>query len=195
MIHDLTLSLAQSLFSLAYQMQMLGFLSALLIVALRFEKFNFMAQLLAAAALIGVAPGLLFWGARQLALRELPPLATDYFFPSDAWYTWAISAVCGFAIVIVWLRWGVQLRDWSWGKLTRRSSIERNLKTDVREIHNFLPGVIGKYDPARYFNARKGIFFGLDERKKAIYLPWEDWRLSHLLLSGRTRVGTSRHNG
>lgn len=189
MNHNFTLSLAQSIFALAYQMQMLGFLSALLIVVFRFEKFNFMAQLLAVAALIGVAPGLFFWGAKQLVLREFPPLATDYSFPSDAWYTWAISAACGFIGILIWLRWGVQWLDICWSKLTRRSLTERNLKTDVREIHKFLPKEIGNYNPARFFNAGKGIFFGLDERKKPIYLIWEEWKLSHYLLSGRTRVG------
>lgn len=189
MIHDLTISLAKSLFALAQRMQMFGFLIALFIVIFRFEKFNFLARLVTIAALVGVAPGLFFWGARKLALMELPPLSADYFFPPDAWYTWAISAACGFAVVIAWLRWGVQFRDLSWGKLTRKSLTERNRKTDVREINKFLPKEVGKYDPAKYFKISRGIFFGLDERKKAIYLSWEEWRLSHLLLSGRTRVG------
>lgn len=189
MFHDLFVSLAQSMFALAQKMQMLGFLSALLIVVFRFEKFNFLARLVTIAALFGVVPGVFFWGARQLALQELPPLSADYFFPPDAWHTWAISVACGFAVVMAWLRWGVQLRDWSWGKLTRRSLTERNRKTDVREIHSFLPKEIGKYNPEKYINISRGIFFGLDERKKPIYLPWAEWRLSHLLLSGRTRVG------
>jgi hypothetical protein len=189
MFHDLTVSLAQQLFALAQQMQMLGFLLAFLIVAFRFEKFGFMARLCVIAALFGVAPGLFFWGARELALREFSPGYVDYFFPLDAWHTWATSAACGFAAVIAWLRWGVQLRDWSWGKLTRRSLTERNRKTDVREIHLFLPKEIGKYNPEKYINISQGIFFGLDERKKAIYLAWEEWRLSHLLLSGKTRIG------
>lgn len=189
MFHDLFISLAQNMFALAQKMQMLGCLSALLIVAFRFEKFNFMARLMIIVALFGVAPGLFFWGARELAFRELSLEYVDYFFPPDAWHAWAISVACGFAFVIAWLRWGVQFRDWSWGKLTRRSLTERNRKTDVREIHLFLPKEIGKYNPAKYINISRGIFFGLDERKKAIYLPWAEWRLSHLLLSGRTRVG------
>ena len=189
MFHDLFVSLAQYMFALAQKMQMLGFLSALLIVAFRFEKFNFLARLMIIVALFGIAPGLFFWGARELALREFSLEYVDYFFPPDAWHAWAISVICGVAVVIAWLRWGVQVRDWSWGKLTRRSLTERNRKTDVREIHKFLPKEIGQYDPAKYISPSRGIFFGLDERKKPIYLPWAEWKLSHLLLSGRTRVG------
>lgn len=189
MNHNFTLSLAKGLFALAQQMQKLGFLSALLIVVFRFEKFNFIAQLFAITALIGIAPGLLFWGAREIALWKFDPLTVNVIFPPGSWYVWAVSTGCGFALILVWLRWGIQWIDIFWSKLTRRSLTQRDLKTDVREIHKLLPKAIGTYDPAKYFNFKKGIFLGLDERKKAIYLPWEDWRLSHLLLTGRTRVG------
>lgn len=189
MIHDLTISLAKSLFALSQTMQMFGCLTALLIVAFRFEKFNFLAGLMTIAALVGIAPGLFIWGARWLALGELSPEYVEYFLPSNSWHAWVISVGCGFAVVIAWLRWGVQLRDLSWGKLTRKSLTERNRKTDVREIYKFLPKEVGGYDPAKYIKISRGIFFGLDERKKAIYLSWEEWRLSHLLLSGKTRVG------
>lgn len=139
MFHDLFISLAQNMFAMAQKMQMLGFLSALLIVVFRFEKYNFLARLVSIAALFGIVPGLFFWGARQLAIQELSPLSADYFFPPDAWNTWAISVACGFVLVVAWLRLGVQFRDLSWEKLTRKSLTERNRKTDVREIHKFLP--------------------------------------------------------
>lgn len=174
---------------LAQQLQYLGFLSGLLIFSFRFEKFGFFARLVTIAGLVGIASPLSFLCAWLFTLTELQARNVDQVVPLDIMGVWMISALIGFAVVIAWLRWGVQFRDWGLVKLTRKSLTERNQKTDVREISKFLPKEIGKYDPNKYFKHKRGIFFGLDENRKPIYLSWQEWKVNHLLLSGRTRVG------
>lgn len=72
---------------------------------------------------------------------------------------------------------------------TRRSAIERDRRTDVRQIHQMLPPAVGKFNPLNYIKPKKGLFLGLDERKQPVYLPYQAWKISHVLLSGKTRSG------
>jgi hypothetical protein len=72
---------------------------------------------------------------------------------------------------------------------TKTSSIERNRKTDIRQIGVHLPNSQRKYDPRDFFNIKRGIFFGLDEQRKPVYIPLEKWRKSHLDVIGTTGSG------
>ncbi len=74
-------------------------------------------------------------------------------------------------------------------KLTKSSSVERNRKTDIREIGVHLPNSQKPYDPTKYFNSKKGLFFGLDETKTPVYIMWDKWRKSHIDIIGTTGSG------
>jgi len=74
-------------------------------------------------------------------------------------------------------------------RLTKTSSLERNRKTDIRQISVHLPNPQQRYDPCKYFTLTKGIFFGLDERKRPVYVPWDKWHKSHIELVGTTGSG------
>ncbi len=74
-------------------------------------------------------------------------------------------------------------------RITRRSRVERNRKTDIRAIKVHLPDPQKKYDPRRFFNAKKGIFFGLDETQNPLYIPQDKWRKSHVDVLGTTGSG------
>lgn len=54
-------------------------------------------------------------------------------------------------------------------KATAGSSLERNKRTDVREIGQFLPKAVD-FDPLQFMDDKKGIFLGLDEQKKPFYI-------------------------
>lgn len=54
-------------------------------------------------------------------------------------------------------------------KATAGSELERNKRTDVREIGQFLPKAVD-FDPLEYIDAKKGVFLGLDEQKKPVYV-------------------------
>ena len=74
-------------------------------------------------------------------------------------------------------------------RITRRSRVERNRKTDIRAIGVHLPDPQQKYDPRRFFNPKKGIFLGLDENRSPLYIPQDKWRKSHVDVIGTTGSG------
>lgn len=133
------------------------------------------------AALPPLAFAFLGWAFEHLG-RPAPPASAGLM-------PWGLGVGAGLAAAFAWLRYVPQQREGLFHRLSRRSQLERNRKTDVREIDRILPQEIGRYDPERYFRQDRGLFVGLDEHKKPIYIPDEDWRLSHVLLSGRTRSG------
>lgn len=104
-------------------------------------------------------------------------------------FVWLLEFSLSIYAAFLYLRTGSQLIDRIKEKLTIKSRLERNRKTDVRHIDKFLPPSINAFDPATYFDESKGIFAGLDENKNPVYIKFDDWVLSHVLLSGRTRSG------
>lgn len=102
---------------------------------------------------------------------------------------WSLSAAGSVVLSLISIRFGSQLLDRIKGRFTRTSMLERNRKTDVRDIQQFLPVKIADFDPAKYIKPAKGMFAGLDEARRPVYLPYETWQISHTLLTGRTRSG------
>ena len=107
------------------------------------------------------------------------------------WHVRAIGGqlIAGLILAILWLRMGVQTVDRVMDRLSAKTGLERDKKTDIRHIDKVLPREIGAYDPTRYFNPRKGVFVGLDRRRRPIYCAWDVFDESHVLLCGRTRSG------
>lgn len=93
----------------------------------------------------------------------------------------ALGAFCGFW----WLRKGTPEIEKLKSSLTKRTSIERNTKTDIREISKFLPKIDGDYDPKTYFKD-DGYFLGVGESGLPIY--W-DGNLPHIQVAGTTGSG------
>lgn len=103
---------------------------------------------------------------------------------------WFGCVVISYVVAAFWLRVGVQKMEVVKKKLTRSSSLERNKKTDVREIEKFLPADKKRFDPLTKINIeKKGFFVGMNEHDKPIYIRRGDWETSHILLTGRTRSG------
>lgn len=100
-------------------------------------------------------------------------------------FVFGLSVAIGF----IYLREVSGLLDKLKARATKRTSLERNRKTDVREIHKFLPSAAPDFDPRNFYNLKKGIFFGLNEQRRPVYLPYQDLRNQHLLSTGRTRAG------
>jgi len=111
----------------------------------------------------------------------------EYFVIDLLLYPVAVAASCWGA----WwfLRHGIH----RWEKFTqgwkKASTLERNRRTDIREIWKFLPSNKPRFDPLQYIDFAKGVFLGLSETGQAIYLKMGDWIVSHIMLSGRTRSG------
>lgn len=74
-------------------------------------------------------------------------------------------------------------------RFTVKSSVRRGAKTDIRYMAKELPA-IPNYNPLKFINLKKGVFVGLDENVKPIYLQnTDDWYKRHFLIVGATRSG------
>lgn len=133
----------------------------------------------------GVAVALYF-GLPPFAqwLAKLEVVAPD-------WHAQAIGgqSILGVILAIIWLRMGVQTVDRMMDRLSVKTGLERDKKTDIRHIDKVLPPEIRAYDPTRFFKPGKGVFVGLDPRRWPIYCAGDVFDESHVLLCGRTRSG------
>ena len=74
-------------------------------------------------------------------------------------------------------------------RLTKRTELERNKRTDVRTINDVLPKQLSDYDASKYIDLSKGVFVGLNDKGKPSYIPLEYWQKSHAQLIGTTGAG------
>lgn len=115
-------------------------------------------------------------------------LSTEYSFGLHL-LSWGICFIIGliFAIYgarVIQARFALIL-----SQLTVKSNIRQGSKTDIRYMDKELPN-IPMYNPLKYINLKKGIFIGLNEQIKPIYLQnLEDWYKRHFLIVGATRSG------
>lgn len=73
-------------------------------------------------------------------------------------------------------------------QLIKKTSLERELRTDVRTVKSLLPETL-HYNPLDYINLDKGIFIGIDSGEKPMYLPLKDWQRQHADIIGTTGAG------
>lgn len=107
-------------------------------------------------------------------------------FPISDLYISLLFFTAGLASYFVWLREGQPWLDARAERITKRSSLERNKKTDVRQIADFLPQVEKQYDPREHFNQKKGFFLGLTGDGQAF---WPASVLPHVQVVGTTGAG------
>lgn len=131
----------------------------------------------------------------QLGFYFSIPYASLYFakteFHLPDFYLWSFIGGTLLGVAIVWLiiRYGSPYIEMVKNKLTKTSRVERNKKTDIREIGVHLPNAQKAYSPEKYFNLKRGMFFGLNEQKQAVYIPFDKWRKTHLDIIGTTGSG------
>ncbi|MFJ5475274.1 type IV secretory system conjugative DNA transfer family protein [Pectobacterium carotovorum] len=73
-------------------------------------------------------------------------------------------------------------------RLIKKTSLERELRTDVRTVKSLLPETL-HYNPLDYINLNKGIFIGMNRDKQPMYLPLKDWQKQHADIIGTTGAG------
>lgn len=147
-----------------------------------------LARALNRLAIIGILPliaGLTNWAISSVILSH------SYLAGSDVLLLYIICFAAGSVAVLLTLRFIPSLIDKSKARLTKKTDLERNRKTDVRDISKMLPAEIGNFDPVKLFPSLKKneLFVGLDENKKPVFLDYDAWKTSHCLLTGRTRSG------
>lgn len=73
-------------------------------------------------------------------------------------------------------------------RLVKKTTLERELRTDVRTVKSLLPETL-HYDPLDYIDLNKGIFTGIDRENEPMYLPLKDWQKQHADIIGTTGAG------
>ncbi len=105
---------------------------------------------------------------------------------------WGGLWVGGLILAAAWLRYGHPQLNAVLVRFKRGSALERNQKTDVREIEKFLPRPIS-FNPLKYtvgLENKKKFFIGLDENKKGVYVDYEDSVAApHIQIVGSTGAG------
>lgn len=73
-------------------------------------------------------------------------------------------------------------------RLVKKTTLERELRTDVRTVKSLLPETL-HYDPLDYIDLNKGIFTGMYRENEPMYLPLNDWQKQHADIIGTTGAG------
>lgn len=104
------------------------------------------------------------------------------------WSILIIFTVAGFILHILLRRVLTPELDKIKKRLVRKTTLERELRTDVRTVKSLLPETL-HYDPLDYIDLNKGIFIGIDRDEKPMYLPLGDWQKQHADIIGTTGAG------
>jgi hypothetical protein len=75
---------------------------------------------------------------------------------------------------------------WLWHRATKRLPSDDTL-SDIRR--SFDETERPAYEPSRYFAFGKGIFTGLNDRRKPVYVSWEEFNSTHMQVIGTTGAG------
>lgn len=73
-------------------------------------------------------------------------------------------------------------------RLIKKSKLERNIRTDVREVKEMLPDSVS-YNPLDHIDLKKGVFIGLDKDDQPQYITIEEFQSQHADLIGTTGSG------
>ncbi|WGO82267.1 type IV secretory system conjugative DNA transfer family protein [Arsenophonus apicola] len=73
-------------------------------------------------------------------------------------------------------------------KIIKKSQLERNTRTDVREVKEMLP-ISVSYDPLTFIDLEKGIFIGLDKSNCPQYISIKEFQSQHADIIGTTGSG------
>lgn len=73
-------------------------------------------------------------------------------------------------------------------RLIKKSKLERNTRTDVRDVKEMLPDSVS-YDPLEYIDLKKGIFIGLDKDDQPQYITIKEFQSQHAAIIGTTGSG------
>jgi hypothetical protein len=167
----------------------LGALSVFLVFAFNLKSESRLHRIFWIAAALSIAAPLLHFTTRLILAY-----GTDGQFQlpisKEEGKRWAELWFGGVTIAMLWLRYGAHHLDRLLAKLKKTSHLERNHKTDVREIHKFLPAAALEFKPLEHVNLDKGIFLGLDEDEKPIYIKVpSSTSAPHIQVAGTTGAG------
>jgi hypothetical protein len=164
----------------------LGLLSGAFLLAFDAEEESKLKIFFAVLGIISTIP----IGA-YLVIPHLAKVASVDTTPSKFFVgLWLGCAVLSWVIAVWWLRSGVRKWDVMTAKVTAKTSLERNKKTDVREIQKHIPQEALTFNPLKFMDKEKGVFLGLDEHEKATYIEFGGGTSApHVQVIGTTGAG------
>ncbi len=112
-----------------------------------------------------------------------------YRLPQQYLNIWIFCAVVGLVLAFFFERRIAPAIEAMLSRVKQGSLLGRSGRTDVRYMEKYIPTKSIEYDPKKYIDIEKGLFVGLDEKKKPIYIPWDMSDESHLGVTGKTRSG------
>ena len=147
----------------------LGWASSAFILWLNLQREHEKArQILLWASLLSLTFPVLFFTSDFIFIKAL---GRSLDFPRDLFISWGLRFAGGILAILAWLRFAQPGVNQVLDRMKVGTKLERNTKTDVREIEKFLPKAV-VFDPLKFVNQEKGLFLGLDEQKKPIYIGW-----------------------
>lgn len=158
-----------------------GVLAGLAVIAADQDDDSKWREWLYISAIPAVFPGLAYFTIPYLAR----PAGIDAD-PSRVFFSlWIAATVAGILAGFWWLRQGVQ----SWQKFahrnTKKTDLERNVRSDIRKMDKHLPDPQPHFGPEKYFDAEKGLFLGLGEDGQALYASKSRFpKPPHMLIAG-----------
>lgn len=192
MLSSLNFYVLSALLYIAHAFPLLGFCSAFVVFRINRSAADRQNPTMRGKlfALISI-PSIIIAGA-HIALPIVSKLALDTVvtasIPDLSWFT--LSAILGVISAVALLRSGVQFLEKTKGKLTQANALERNKKTDVREIKKHIPDAALNFDPIKFMDKSKGVFLGLDEHKKPTYIEFGGGTSApHIQVIGTTGAG------
>lgn len=110
--------------------------------------------------------------------------------PVTALTIWAVCLAGGVVGAVLWLRYMPQGMNTTLDKIKKTTQLERNHKTDVRTIHEFLPSAALDFNPLKHVDLGKGIFLGLDENENPVFIEFgSSTSAPHIQVVGTTGAG------
>ena len=119
--------------------------------------------------------------------------ASSLHYPFSAYFNFPLFFI-GIAIHFICRRELAPLINASKQKMTKKTKMARDERTDVRTVKTFLPETV-EYDPEDYIDLKKGVFIGLDREHNPQYIPLSDIQKQHADIIGTTGAGKGVASG
>lgn len=121
-------------------------------------------------------------------LRFLYPNRGEVTHPVFTWLFLIVFTLIGLIVHIIARRIFSPEIDKLKRKMVKKTSLERNTRTDIRSVKQLLPDTY-EYDPWEYIDISKGVFVGLDKDLQPQYIALADWQKQHAAIIGTTGAG------
>ena len=164
----------------------LGLFSGFLLLAFNEEENS---KWKIAFAVLGVASSLPF--GMYFIIPHLASVAGSDTQPSIFFLlAWAVCVGISWVGCLWWLRSGVRKMNVLADKITAKTELERNQRTDVRNIFDFVPKKALEFDPLKYIEPSRGVFLGLDEKEQPVFVEFGKGNSApHVQVVGTTGAG------